>query len=131
MIYLATPYSHSEPEIRRARFDLVTHVGAHLSKEGQAVLSPITQGHLFCRYESLPKHYGFWKSICQEQLRACSALILLPLSGYKESIGVQDELAFAKRHNKPVTIWTNFSMCQRLFTHHETLYKQLSYVTTD
>ena len=39
-IYLATPYSHRDPEIRRARFDEVNKIAAKLMCKGYLVFTP-------------------------------------------------------------------------------------------
>jgi len=45
MIYLATPYSHDDPEVMEERFALVTATAAQLMLAGYVVYSPITHGH--------------------------------------------------------------------------------------
>jgi len=58
MIYLATPYSHKDAEIREQRHLCVTQVAARLMVEGHKVFSPVTHCHPLVKQE--PSLAGDW-----------------------------------------------------------------------
>ncbi len=45
MIYLATPYSHDDPNIRAHRFTVANRVASKLMRDGRMVFSSISHTH--------------------------------------------------------------------------------------
>ena len=101
LIYLASPYSHKDKSVQEGRFDSVCEATARLMCSGQHVFSPIAHGHSVARF-GLPGEFDYWKAYCVNTLLRCDALIVLMLSGWSESVGVQYEIDLAKEHNIPV-----------------------------
>ncbi|MCP4786572.1 MAG: DUF1937 family protein [Fuerstiella sp.] len=76
MIYLASPYSHSDANIREKRFRDVCRTAARLMRNGDVVFSPIAHGHpiapcTVCRPTGASGNgtiasnwYGATKSLC-------------------------------------------------------------------
>jgi hypothetical protein len=97
MIYLATPYSHDDPEVMEERFALVTATAAQLMLAGYVVYSPITHGHAV--QVALPEHlrtdHVFWLKQSMPFLCMATDLYVLKLDGWQDSIGVQWEIATA------------------------------------
>ena len=60
MIFLASPYSHSDSEIRRKRFEAACKVAGMLISEGKLVFSPIAHNHPIATHRNLPLDAQFW-----------------------------------------------------------------------
>ena len=101
MIYLASPYSHPDAEVRQQRFDAVCQVAAALLRRGQMLFSPIAHSHPIARY-GLPKDWAFWRRYDRLHLERCGELVVLMLDGWRESIGVAAEIDIAGELGKPV-----------------------------
>ena len=95
MIYLAGPYTHDDPKIREERFEALTKKAAELMLDGYVVFSPITYGHTISERHTLPDSWEWWRGQCFGILRHASRLIVLRLSGYSDSVGVNAEIKFA------------------------------------
>jgi Domain of unknown function (DUF1937) len=94
MIYLASSYSHPDPLVREARFEAACRTTAGLIRAGRPVFAPVVQGHSLVRY-GVPGNWSFWGPLARQYLARCDELIVLPLDGWRESEGVQAELALA------------------------------------
>jgi Domain of unknown function (DUF1937) len=112
MIYIASPYSHSNSEVCAERFRIVTLFAAHLIDEGEVPFSPITHGHTInevlkaCNHVQLPTDAGFWNRQNSVLQSRASSLVVLMLPGYVSSMGVTQEIELAKRIFQPITYWT-------------------------
>ena len=58
VIYIASPYAHSDPEVRRLRFEQVCHYVAERMLQGAVVYSPIAHSHPICERFALPVTLG-------------------------------------------------------------------------
>lgn len=96
LIYLAVPYSHSDPRIREQRFRAVNAVAAKLMRNGLHVFSPISHTHPIAEAGNLPTGWDFWEDYDRTLLRTCSKIVVLMLDGWRESTGVTAEIAIAK-----------------------------------
>ena len=104
MIYLASPYSHDDPNIVQERVDITTKVVNKLLQEGKTVVSPVVYGHNIVKTCGLPGDWGFWEKFCKEMISKSDEVLVLPLDGWEESIGVQGELEYADKLGIFVTI---------------------------
>ena len=102
MIYLASPYMHSDPAVRQERFEVACRAAAELIRQGKTVFSPIAHSHAICQL-GLPLDWAFWERHDMEFLQRCDEIVVLKLDGWKESVGVQAEIGAARRLEKPVT----------------------------
>ena len=114
--YLATSYSYkTAPKALRNvsalaklvqwwRFRRVTKAMARLLVEtGWNVFSPITHSHPLPKYipDRLDTH-AFWLNLDFDWIDTCDELWVYMQPGWGESYGVKREIAYAKRHEKPV-----------------------------
>ena len=110
LVYLACPYSDPDPMVRERRWVMATGAAASLMKSGERIVySPISLTHFFPDL-GLPTTWDFWRRPSLEMLERCDRLIVLCLSGWKESIGVQAEIAHAQDLRIPVYLlpsWTD------------------------
>ena len=102
MIYLASPYTHHDPDVRQQRFEAACRVAAELIRVGKTVFSPIAHSHAICRY-GLPLDWRFWERHDRRYLEACDEVVVLMLDGWPESVGVQAEIDIARSLGKPVS----------------------------
>lgn len=118
LVYLGVPYtpkrksneiglskpdqSDWELEIKIDRFRRVNKVAAKLQAQGITVISPITQSHLLHIDHGLDGDFEFWQQHNFTTLNRCDVLFVLMLPGWKESDGLQGEIAFAKQKGMPI-----------------------------
>ena len=95
--YLSQPYSHHDPEIRADRAELGAIATAWLMQRNWAVHAPIAQGHqVTLHLPSILAHdHKFWMARDVQIVRCAQAMHLLPLTGWRESRGVSEELNLA------------------------------------
>ena len=108
MIYVAGPYSHSDPDVRQQRFVEHCIAAAKLADADVCpVFSPIAHGHALCEQGGLTRlDHDFWMRQCLPFLRNADALVVLTIDGWRESKGTQVELDEAAALQIPVIAWT-------------------------
>jgi hypothetical protein len=102
MIYLASPYSHPDPVVRERRYRAACSAAATLMKRGHQVFSPIAHGHVMAEL-GLPTCWAYWQDYDRHHLTHCDEVLVLMLSGWKESAGVQAEIRLARELRKPMS----------------------------
>jgi len=105
MIYLASPYSHSEAVVREERFRAACRATVRLIAAGHVVFSPIVHGHPLVHH-GLPTDWPFWERFDRDHLQRCDEVVVLMLDGWRESIGVAAEIRIAGELGKPVRYLT-------------------------
>ena len=103
-IYLASPYTHRDPEVVHGRFKAVEKVTAILMRQGHVIYSPIVHSHAVARRYALPLIAEFWRVQNYGMLSKASALWVLALDECKESVGVFDEIRFARQCQIPLRL---------------------------
>ena len=102
LYYLASPYSHKNQFIQVYRYEAVIYAAATLTKMGFALLEPIGMSHeQSTRYE-LPGGYEFWQTRDRTLIDHSDGVIVLRLPGWKNSVGVRDELEYCSSQGKPI-----------------------------
>lgn len=102
LIYLASPYSHSDPEIRRQRFETVCFAAANFMRDGHHIFSPIAHTHPIALHGELPKGWEFWQEYDRKIIAVCGELWVLRMDGWDKSVGVQAEIKIAEELGIPV-----------------------------
>ena len=100
LIYLASPYSHTDRHIRRQRYMLAKRHTIWLLKHNFAVFSPIVYGYYMDTEVGM--NYEHWQTLNDTMVRACDILEVLPIDGWDTSRGVAHEIALAKRLRKTI-----------------------------
>lgn len=100
MIYLASPYSHSDPEVIRNRFLEAMTATSRLLQQGYHVYSPIAYGHQFA--DVVGGTFAGWKAFDFELSDAAKEVWILKLDGWQVSHGVTSEIAYAIRRGKTI-----------------------------
>jgi nucleoside 2-deoxyribosyltransferase len=104
-IYLAGPYSHTDPQVRQQRFEALNQAAARVMREGHIVFSPISHSRPIAVQCELPKGFDFWVELDKSFIEWCDEMWIVPLRGYQESVGVHCEAEYARSLGKPVEIY--------------------------
>jgi hypothetical protein len=105
-VYLGCPYTNPDPDVQLQRVELASIVAARLMLNGFAVYSPITHGHQVAQHIPQGEDTGhdFWMGQCLPMLAKASALVILPMAGWRQSRGLRDEMALAQRLHIPIGV---------------------------
>jgi hypothetical protein len=101
VIYLASPYSHQQAQIREQRYRDACQATAALLRAGQNVFSPIVHGHPLTAY-GLPTDWQYWEAFDRELISCCNELYVLTIDGWQESVGVTAETMIATELDRPI-----------------------------
>lgn len=101
-VYLASPYTHSDPAIRQLRYEQAAHATALFLADRVTIYSPIAQFHHIAFTHRLPFDISFWQYHNAAMLRSARSLYVLTLPGWEESKGVKWEIATALALHIPV-----------------------------
>lgn len=101
-VYLASPYAHYDPDVMRARYEAALDAAGILMSQAVPVYSPIVHNHPIAAETDLPRDWGFWSKMNLPILQVCSALYVLQLDGWEQSIGVTAEIKYAEEIGIPV-----------------------------
>lgn len=101
--YLASPYSHKSRRIVTARYKEQQRLLAHLTKDLELmVIAPIEMCHNVAKTYGLPGGYAYWKKRDRTFIERSDGIIVCTMDGWDVSIGVTDEILYAKSLHKEV-----------------------------
>lgn len=96
LAYVAGPYWHEDPKIRCARYDALTALTRALLVQGYTVFSPITHGHAIATSTGIWPEVNWLEQVDLPLLRVSKVLIIFRLNGWRESKGLQREIAITR-----------------------------------
>lgn len=105
LIYLASPYSHSDPRVMAYREEQVNSVAAHLYlKHKVSIIPPIMISAVMKRHlgNTIGTSFKEWRNVDLRYIAACDEVWVVTMSGWNQSIGVIAEIEYAKKNNIPV-----------------------------
>ncbi len=104
LIYLAQPYSHRDPFIVRQRVLFGAYVAGKIltTLPDTMVYAPIAHGQTLADVSNLPIEWEFWREMDFAMIDRCDELWVLTIEGWKESVGVDAEMAYARELGIPV-----------------------------
>lgn len=108
MIYLASPYTHPDPEVVKFRVAEAARWTAEAWRRGYTVFSPVVHGQALVDTNiTMPMTHEFWLSHDWNFLNLAEELWVLMLPGWGDSRGVNKEIdwwleAFGERS---ITYW--------------------------
>jgi nucleoside 2-deoxyribosyltransferase len=104
-IYLASPYSHPDPNIMKLRVDFAAQAAAYLLVTTNAVVySPIVHSHYVAEYLDNHLDHTFWLAQDRSHIATCDELVVYQLNGWDKSIGVSWEIGLANG----LGIWVSY-----------------------
>lgn len=93
--YLATPYSKYEGGNLELAFREAARLAAQLMLGGIRAYSPIAHTHPLAVYGEIdPLDHDIWLPFDEAMMQRCEVLIVAQMKGWKESKGVNHEIAF-------------------------------------
>jgi len=102
LIYMGTPYTRYPAGLQVA-FEQSAKLAGRLIRNGVRVYSPIAHCHPIAIYGDLnPIDHSIWIPLNESMMRASNALLVAEMEGWKDSIGVQQEIGIFERDGKPV-----------------------------
>ena len=102
MIYLATPYSHTDAEVMERRFVRACEIAGRLMAAGEIVFCPIAHTHPIAVHCELPRGWDYWQRYDREMIARASKVVVVKMDGWQESRGIAGEIAIAGELGIPV-----------------------------
>ena len=102
MIYLASPYTHEQSDVRTYRYIQACKAAAVLIDDGHAVYCPIAHSHGIAVHGGLDSDWAAFQAIDEYFLSLCDRLVVLTIPGYDKSEGIKAEIAIARKLGKPI-----------------------------
>ena len=91
--YLAAPYSHPDKAVIEARMEAFRLANNHLVQNGWVIISPLHQ-----HFTGLTGTWEMWKTYSLSLLRIAEVMLILPLDGWEDSVGLKGEVEFAEKY---------------------------------
>lgn len=98
MIYLASPYTASEPGLTLHRFQMTEYYVAKYMKLGKPIFSPIVHCHELAGKYGMPTTHQYWWNYNLAFLEKADELWVLMLPGWDQSMGVQAEMGWWEKN---------------------------------
>ena len=103
LVFIATPYSHSDPTIVEQRRKTVGNVCARLIEKGVHPISPGLYGLSLMEFKAKEDtSWESWSDLCIAILKKCSAMFIIDVKDWEKSNGVKGELEKALLLDIPV-----------------------------
>jgi hypothetical protein len=100
-IYLGSPYAKYHAGMDEAA-RVVAECAGKLMARGMRIYCPIAHGHAVTRHHELPRTWDYWKDQDQPLINAASALIVLEMAGWWDSVGLKYEFESFLTGGKPI-----------------------------
>ena len=106
MIYLSVPYSSLDPNIRADRVARVRHVMAAMMAQGHLTVCPVAMNHEAIEQlaDGMGPRGSYWQRLEAALATVCDELVVVAVDGWRESRGVQREIALFEEQSKPVRL---------------------------
>lgn len=104
LTYLASPYTHPDPDVRKARYDAACKKAAELMLAGKVIFCPIAHSHPIAMQmpEGCDIDPDLWKKQDAPYVWMCDEMIVLQLDGWEKSGGVRHEIEVATSRRIPI-----------------------------
>lgn len=105
MIYLASPYTHENPEIVKQRVNIAGQVSAKLLELGIHSISPVVYGQALIEHGQMTdSSWDYWGKFCGDIMDICDQMYILDIDGWNDSKGIIGETDYMKILGKPVLL---------------------------
>lgn len=102
LIFVSTPYSHEDEDVKMDRQLTVKAYVAKLMNEGLFAYSPIASCLDLAKKHDLPTDWDYWNNYCEAMLERCDIMHVIMMEGWDVSTGVKEEIAIATELNIPI-----------------------------
>lgn len=113
--YVALPYSDPNPAVMTMRYMKALKTVAFFINNDFPVYCPISHWHPVAVEHDLPRGYSFWKKMDKIFIGKASGIIVLMLDGWKDSVGVTDEIEIGKANKLPIMYITEDYLNEQVF----------------
>lgn len=105
-VYLAIPYSAISKHLEEERFIIATRLAGRLIENGVNCYSPITNSHPIRIFNCNPMlgDWQTWGEIDREMIDWCDIVYVICIRGWRDSVGVNEEIEHALSTGKPVVL---------------------------
>lgn len=102
LVYLASPYSHPNPDVQEYRYKRTMEFVAANLKTKFLIYSPIVYCHPITVAHSLPGNAPAWRDHNRFMLEKCDQLWILCLKDWTDSQGIKQEIKWATALSLPI-----------------------------
>lgn len=119
IIYIATPYSHPDPNVVKERMNVFARVAGTLALRGYTVVSPCYNHFILDYMPGLATDWHTWRMYSEELLSKSHRIVVLCQDRWEESIGVRAEIGYANQCKIPIIYMSDFeaTSADALFRH--------------
>lgn len=103
LYYLACPFTGNIDQQEQRTLE-IAKLACDLYTSGYEIFSPITHSKMIAEAFNQPTTWEFWKRLDLTLLSRCDGLLVVPMSGWQQSVGMQAEAAYAFRNDMPVSM---------------------------
>ena len=97
VIYVCSPYSSNPKKNYKA---VLSYVVETFENKGIVLFSPIVYGHTIAKKLDYAITWEYWEGFDLEMLEKSDEVWVLMLDGWSESVGVKQEIEYAKKLGK-------------------------------
>lgn len=101
-IYIASPYSHEDPTVKQARYEVALAWTTHMFSIRKFVYSPIVHCHNVALLGDLPGDFEYWNDYDTIMVGHAKKVQVLCIPGWTTSKGVTLEIGLAHKLGIPV-----------------------------
>ena len=98
--YMASPYYHTDPTVRHARFQAACLAAGWAIANGLYLYSPIAHTASIANFCDLPHSFDFWEHFDTVGVGSCHDFYILKIPGWEESVGIWREINIAEDMGK-------------------------------
>ena len=103
LYYLASPYSHTSQYVKNRRHLEIDYIGGLLTLNDYFIVGPISMNAPWANLHSdISGMWDFWEKFDKILIDRCDGLLVATMEGWKESVGVQAEIKYAKSLGKSI-----------------------------
>lgn len=104
--YVGGPYTHKDSSVQDLRGEQHCKYSAELLTAGHLVYSPIAETMMLAKYgHMVGTSWETWREKDIRQLSMHDEMIILPLDGWEESIGLRAEIKYCIQHKIPMSVF--------------------------
>lgn len=116
MIYISSPYTHSDKNIVKFRIDETKRFVFWLIQNGWHPISIPIHYHDMSSEYPFETTAEFWNNFCEPFLLQSNKMFVLMLDGWIQSVGVSHEINIAKNNNIPIIYYQPNETAYRIWT---------------
>lgn len=103
LVYVSCPYTDKDPEVIKYRLMMFAKFAESIENGGKEhATSALFNQMLLDRGIKLDASYSYWQSYSRSMIHKSDRLVVLCLQGWDRSVGVSDEVEYAKFLNLSV-----------------------------